>query len=137
MGGKKGPTMAESEHKWREYPSRPPPDAPNIIFMMIDDVGFGMPDTYGGPVHTPTLTRIRDTGISYNRFHTTAMCSPTRASLLTGRNHNRVNSGQITEFSNDWDGYTGIIPETSATIAEVLRAYGYGTAAFGKVSECS
>ena len=132
QGGTKGPTMAESTHKWRETPSRLPKDAPNIIFMMIDDVGFGMPDTYGGPVHTPTLTKIRDTGISYNRFHTTAMCSPTRAALLTGRNHNRVNAGQITEFSNDWDGYTGIIPQSSATIAEVLQAYGYGTAAFGK-----
>lgn len=132
MEGTKGPTMGESVHKWRETPARLPADAPNIIFMMIDDVGFGMPDTYGGPIHTPTLTRIRDTGISYNRFHTTAMCSPTRASLLTGRNHNRVNAGQITEFANDWEGYTGIIPKSSATVAEVLRAYGYGTAAFGK-----
>jgi arylsulfatase A-like enzyme len=98
----------------------------------LDDVGFGLPDTYGGPIHTPTLSRIAHQGISYNAFHTTAICSPTRASLLTGRNHQRVGSGTIAERAVNWDGYTGVIPRTSATLAKVLGAYGYKTAAFGK-----
>lgn len=95
-------------------------------------MGFGLADTYGGPIHTPTLSRIADQGISYNAFHTTAICSPTRAALLTGRNHQRVGSGTIAERAVDWDGYTGVIPRSSATMAKVLGAYGYKTAAFGK-----
>ena len=106
--------------------------APNVLIVLIDDAGFGVPDTFGGFAHTPTLSRLRDEGISYNRFHTTSICSPTRASLLTGRNHQRVGSGTIAERAVDWDGYTGIIPKTSATVAEVLKNYGYKTAAFGK-----
>ena len=78
------------------------------------------------------MDRIVKEGIAYNRFHTTAMCSPTRAALLTGRNHHRVGNGQIAELANDWDGYAGIIPKSSATVAEVLKDYGYATAAFGK-----
>ena len=81
---------------------------------------------------TDTLTRIHDEGIGFNRFHTTAMCSPTRASLLTGRNHHRIGNGQIAELANDWDGYSGHIPKSSALGAEVLKDYGYSTAAFGK-----
>ena len=126
------PRLQDSVHKRRVEPSRLPKDAPNILIILIDDVGFGMPDTFGGFAHTPTLTRLCHEGISYNRFHTTAICSPTRASLLTGRNHQRVGSGTIAERAVDWDGYTGIIPKTSATIAEVLRHYGYKTSAFGK-----
>ncbi len=99
---------------------------------MLDDAGFAHPDTFGGAIHTPTLTRLAKTGISYNAFHTTAMCSPTRASLLTGRNHHRVGNGQIAECANDWDGYSGVIPRSAATIAEILRYYGYVTSAFGK-----
>ncbi len=91
-----------------------------------------MPSTYGGEINTPTLDRIHKGGVSFNRFHTTAMCSPTRAALLTGRNHHRVGNGQITELANDWDGYSGIIPKSSATVAEVLKNYGYATAAWGK-----
>jgi arylsulfatase len=132
MGGKVGPTMQESVHKWRTEPSRLPADAPNILIVMFDDAGFGQADTFGGEIHTPTLSRLADDGISYNRFHTTAMSSPTRAALLTGRNHHRVGAGQIAEFANDWDGYSGVIPKSSATIAEVLRHYGYATSAFGK-----
>jgi arylsulfatase A-like enzyme len=82
--------------------------------------------------HTPTLSRIAQQGISYNRFHTTAMCSPTRAALLIGRNHQRVGAGQIAELANDWDGYSGTQPKTSAMVAEVLKDHGYRTAAFGK-----
>ncbi len=132
MGGKVGPTMQESVHKWREAPSHLPEDAPNILIVMLDDAGFGQASTFGGEIETPTLDRLAKEGIAYNRFHTVAQCSPTRAALMTGRNHNRVGSGTIAEFANDWDGYTGVIPKSSATIAEVLRHYGYATAAFGK-----
>jgi arylsulfatase A-like enzyme len=91
-----------------------------------------LPDTFGGEVRTDTLTRLLREGIGFNRFHTTAMCSPTRASLLTGRNHHRIGNGQIAELANDWDGYAGEIPKSSALVAEVLKHYGYATAAFGK-----
>ena len=127
-----GRTMQESVYHRRVEPRRLPADAPNILIVLIDDAGPGLPSTYGGEVHTPTLDRIAKAGISYNRFHTTAMCSPTRAALLTGRNHHRVGNGQIAELANDWDGYSGTIPKSSATGAEVLRNYGYKTAAFGK-----
>ena len=127
-----GTTLRESAHQRRVEKSHLPPDAPNVLIVLLDDVGFGLPDTYGGPIHTPTLTRVANDGISYNRFHTTAICSPTRAALLTGRNHQRVGSGTIAERAVDWDGYVGVIPKTSATIAETLRHYGYKTAAFGK-----
>ena len=126
------PTLQGSRHVRRVEKSRLPKDAPNILIVLLDDVGFGLPDTYGGPIHTPTLSRIANDGISFNSFHTTAICSPTRAALLTGRNHQRVGSGTIAERAVDWDGYTGVIPRTSATLAKVLGAYGYKTAAFGK-----
>jgi arylsulfatase A-like enzyme len=126
------PRLQDSKHQRRVEKSRLPKDAPNILIILLDDVGFGLPDTYGGPIHTPTLSRIASQGISYNAFHTTSICSPTRASLLTGRNHQRVGSGTIAERAVDWDGYTGVIPRTSATLAKVLGAYGYKTAAFGK-----
>ena len=126
------PRLQDSVHKRRAEPDRLPKDAPNILIILIDDAGFGTPDTFGGFAHTPTLSKLRDEGISYNRFHTTSICSPTRAALLTGRNHQRVGSGTIAERAVDWDGYTGIIPKTSATIAEVLKNYGYKTSAFGK-----
>ena len=132
MGGTVGPTLQQSVHKWRQEPRRLPADAPNIVIVMFDDAGFGNPSAFGGDIQTPTLARVAQQGISYNAFHTTAMCSPTRASLLTGRNHHRVGAGQIAEFANDWDGYTGIIPKSSATFPEVLHDYGYATAAFGK-----
>jgi arylsulfatase A-like enzyme len=126
------PRLQDSVHKRRLEPDRLPKDAPNILIVLIDDAGFGVPDTFGGFAHTPTLSKLRDEGISYNRFHTTSICSPTRASLLTGRNHQRVGSGTIAERAVDWDGYTGVIPKTSATMAEILRQYGYKTSAFGK-----
>ena len=127
-----GRTMQESVYKRREIPHRLPADAPNILIVLIDDAGPGLPDALGGEVHTPTLSRILDQGIGYNRFHTTAMCSPTRASILTGRNHHRTGNGQIAELANDWDGYSGQIPRSSALAAEVLKDYGYSTSAFGK-----
>ncbi|KAA1418174.1 arylsulfatase [Mumia zhuanghuii] len=127
-----GRTMQESTYERRVEPPRLADDAPNILVILIDDAGPGLPDTFGGEVRTDTLTRIREQGIGYNRFHTTAMCSPTRASLLTGRNHHRIGNGQIAELANDWDGYSGRIPDSTALAAEVLTDYGYSTAAFGK-----
>ena len=127
-----GQTLQESTMVWRVEPARLPADAPNILIVLLDDVGFGLPETYGGPIHTPTLSRIAAGGISYNAFHTTAICSPTRAALLTGRNHQRVGFGTIAERAVDFDGYTGVIPRTSATLAKVLGSYGYKTSAFGK-----
>jgi arylsulfatase len=127
-----GRTMQESEYHRRVEPQRLPDGAPNILVILIDDAGPGLPSTFGGEVTTDTLTRVREQGITYNRFHTTAMCSPTRASLLTGRNHHRIGNGQIAELANDWDGYSGHIPLSTALAAEVLTDYGYSTAAFGK-----
>lgn len=127
-----GVTIPSSTYQKRVEPKRLPADAPNILIILMDDVGAGTPSTYGGEINTPTLSRIADLGISYNRFHSTAMCSPTRAALLTGRNHTRVGNGQIAAIANDFDGFSGIIPKSSATMAEVLKAYGYNTSAFGK-----
>ena len=132
---KPGVTIDTSSYQKRVEPKRLPAGAPNILVVLIDDVGQGLPSTYGGEVNTPTLSRIAGKGISFNRFHTTAMCSPTGASLLTGRNHTRVGNGQIAAIANDFDGFSGVIPKSSATMAEVLKAYGYNTAAFGKMAQ--
>ncbi|WP_343706379.1 arylsulfatase [Flavobacterium sp.] len=125
-------TLAESTHKRRAQPDHLPKDAPNIIIILMDDLGFGTPSTFGGGVNTPTLTKVFKEGIAYNEFHTTSICSPSRAALLTGRNHTHVGNGTIAERAVDWDGYTGIIPKEAATVAEVLKDYGYSTSAFGK-----
>ncbi len=127
-----GKTLKDSKHQWRKAENHLPKDAPNIVIFMTDDAGFANPETFGGPIHMPTMDRLAQSGISYNAFHTTAMCSPTRAALLTGRNHHRVGAGQIAELASDWDGYVGLIPKSTATFAQVLSYYGYNTAAFGK-----
>ncbi|MCA9008984.1 MAG: sulfatase-like hydrolase/transferase, partial [Planctomycetaceae bacterium] len=127
-----GVTIESSTYKKRVEPKHLPADAPNILIILMDDLGNGTPSTYGGEINTPTLDRIAGLGISYNRFHSTAMCSPTRAALLTGRNHTRVGNGQIAAIANDFDGFSGVIPKSSATMAEVLKAYGYNTGAWGK-----
>jgi len=127
-----GKTLEDSKHQWRKSPQHLPEDAPNIVIFMTDDAGYSNPSTFGGPMQTPTMDRLAQSGISYSAFHTTAMCSPTRASLLTGRNHHRVGAGQIAELASDWDGYVGKIPKSAATVAQVLSYYGYNTAAFGK-----
>ena len=126
------PRLQDSVHKRRAQPEHLKPGAPNVLIVLLDDVGFGQASTFGGEINTPTLSRLAKEGISYNTFHTTAICSPTRAALLTGRNHQRVGNGTIAERAVDWDGYTGVIPKTSATMPEVLRHYGYKTAAIGK-----
>lgn len=116
------------------YPKkRPAPaGAPNILLVMTDDAGFGAASTFGGSVPTPNLDELASDGLRYTRFHTTGVCSPTRAALLTGRNHHAVGSGAIVEMSSPYPGYTGKIPSSAATIARVLREHGYNTAMFGK-----
>ena len=99
---------------------------------MLDDVGFGSFGNFGGPVATPGLDKVAQRGLIYNQFHTTALCSPTRAALLTGRNHHTVHMGGITEIANSFPGYDSAIPPESATVAQVLRMSGYSTACFGK-----
>jgi arylsulfatase len=107
-------------------------DPPNILIVLIDDCGFGQMGTFGGGIPTPTLDRVASQGIRYTRFHTTALCSPTRAALLTGRNHHSVGSGVIGEAGTGFPGYSGVIPASTATFAELLREYGYCNAWFGK-----
>ena len=106
--------------------------APNILLVLLDDVGFGSFGTFGGPVNTPGLDAVAARGLRYNQFHTTALCSPTRAAMLTGRNHHSVHMGGITEIANSFPGYDSAIPPESATVAQVLRMSGYSTACFGK-----
>jgi len=127
-----GPTLASSVNRWPKKRHALRKDAPNVLLILNDDSGYGHPDTFGGPVHTPSLSRVAAAGVSYNRFHTSAVCSPSRASLLTGRNPHSVGAGQITELASGFPGYTGRIPKSAATVAKVLSEYGYDTAAFGK-----
>lgn len=114
---------------------RPPEGAPNVLVVLIDDVGFGASSAFGGPCATPTAERLAGNGLKYNRFHTTALCSPTRAALLTGRNHHTVGMGGITELASGAPGYTSVIPNTTASLAEMLKLNGYSTAQFGKCHE--
>jgi arylsulfatase len=112
-----------------------PAGAPNVVVILIDDLGFGATSTFGGPVRTETLDRLAQQGLRYNNFHTTALSSPTRAALKSGRNHHTVNMGFITEMATGFPGATGQIPDTTASLAEILRLNGYSTAAFGKWHE--
>lgn len=113
-------------------PVRAPEGAPNVLLVMTDDVGFAAASTFGGPIPTPNLDRLAAQGLRYNRFHTTGICSPTRAALLTGRNHHAVSAGIITDLATAQPGYWSQLPRSAATIAEVLRLSGYNTAMFGK-----
>ena len=117
------------------YQVTAPEGAPNVLIVLIDDMGFGVPSTFGGPVPMPTLDRLAQSGLRYNNFHTTALCSPTRAALKSGRNHHVNNMGSITETATDFPGQTGQIPNAVAPVAEMLRLNGYSTAAFGKWHE--
>ena len=98
--------------------------SPNVLLVMLDDVGFGTCSTFGGPIPTPGVDKVADAGLKYNQFHTTALCSPTRASLLTGRNHHSVHMGGITEIANSFPAYDSAMPPESATIAEILKQNG-------------
>jgi arylsulfatase A-like enzyme len=116
-------------------PLRPPAGAPNVLVVLLDDVGFGASSAYGGPISTPTAERLAAGGLKYTRFHTTALCSPTRQALLTGRNHHSVGMGGITEIAASAPGYNSIRPNTAAPLAETLKLNGYSTAQFGKCHE--
>lgn len=112
-----------------------PDGAPNVVVVLIDDIGFGASSSFGGPIAMPTLETMAAAGLRYNRFHTTALCSPTRVALLTGRNHHVNNAGAIMELATAFPGNTGIRPQSVTPLAEILRQNGYSTAAFGKYHE--
>lgn len=114
---------------------KPPAGAPNVVIILLDDFGFGHASTFGGPIPMPNLEKLAANGLKYNRFHTTALCSPTRTALLTGHNHHANNAGAVMELATAFPGNTGIRPQTITTLAEILRQNGYSTAAFGKYHE--
>ena len=133
------PAITELDARNAKAPPRfelkPPAKAPNIVLVLIDDFGFGQSSAFGGPIKMPTLDQLAANGLKYNRFHTTALCSPTRTALLTGYNHHSNNAGAIMELATAFPGNTGIRPQTITPIAQVLRMNGYSTAAFGKYHE--
>ena len=110
-----------------------PKGAPNVLLILTDDVGFGASSTFGGPIQTPNFQRLADSGLRYTMFHTTALCSPTRAALITGRNHHSVASGVITEMATGYPGYNSLVPKSAGSVGEVLRENGYNTSWFGKM----
>ncbi len=114
---------------------RPPKGAPNVLVILIDDVGFGASSAFGGPCQTPNAEQLAAGGLKYNRFHTTALCSPTRQALLTGRNHHSVGMGGITEIASGSPGYCSVLPNTASPLARTLKLNGYATAQFGKCHE--
>ena len=116
-------------------PVRPPEGAPNVLVVLLDDVGFAASSAFGGPCATPTAEALADAGLKYNRFHTTALCSPTRAALLSGRNHHSVGMGGITEIATSAPGYNSVRPNSAAPLAETLKLNGFSTAQFGKCHE--
>ncbi|HWO80835.1 arylsulfatase [Gaiella sp.] len=134
-----GPTILDARDPAATFPAieplRPPAGAPNVLVVLIDDAGFAASSAFGGPCSTPTAERLAAGGLKYNRFHTTALCSPTRQALLTGRNHHTVGMGGITELATSAPGYSSIRPNTCAPLAETLRLNGYSTAQFGKCHE--
>ncbi len=132
--GHTGSAFADPATRWKHFPppAMAPAGAPNVLLIMTDDVGFGAASTFGGPIPTPTFDALARAGLRYNEFHTTAMCSPTRAALLTGRNHHAVASGSISNIAVDEEGYTSVIPKSAGTIAQVLHQHGYDTAWLGK-----
>ena len=133
FGGTIGRTIDQSVADWTIIPGpKAPEDAPNVLLILIDDAGFGQPDTFGGPVATPNLTRVGQMGLYYNRFHVTALCSPTRAAMLTGRNQHRVGMGSVAEFPGPFPGYTGAVPQSCAAVPRILKENGYVTGGFGK-----
>ena len=130
--GTVGRTMRDSTPPSLPAPVKAPAGAPSIVVIMLDDVGFGQYATFGGAVPSPAMARLASEGVRFNRFHTAGICSPTRAALLTGRNPHNAGVGIVTELSTGYDGYTGIIPQTTVPIARILRDNGYSTAMFGK-----
>ena len=133
FGGIASRTLDGSQPDWDliGHPT-PPKGAPNVLLVLIDDAGFGNPSTFGGPIQTPNYTRVAAGGLRYNRFHVTALCSPTRAALLTGRNNHAVGFGSVGEFAGGFPGYSATLPRDCAPLPRILRDNGYSTAAFGK-----
>ncbi|MFN9029263.1 MAG: arylsulfatase [Betaproteobacteria bacterium] len=133
------PSYTEIDARKAKMPPRTdvkaPKGAPNVVIILIDDLGFGAPSTFGGPISTKALDRLAQNGLRYNNFHTTALSSPTRAALKSGRNHHTVNMAFITEMATGFPGATGQVPSAAAPLAETLRLNGYATAAFGKWHE--
>ena len=133
------PAESELDARNAKAPARfevkAPEKAPNVVIVLIDDIGFGHSSAFGGPINMPTLEKLAANGLKYNRFHTTALCSPTRVALLTGRNHHINNAGAIMELATGFPGNTGIRPNSVTPLAQILRMNGYSTAAFGKYHE--
>ena len=133
FGGAIGRTLDTSVGDWTiNLTPSPPEGAPNVLLVLIDDAGFGNPSTFGGPVSTPAMTRVAEQGLTYNRFHVVALCSPTRAALLCGRNHHTVGFGSLGEFPGPYPGYSASVPKDCAPFVRTLQANGYSTAGFGK-----
>ena len=130
--GKIGRTVKDSTP---DFPKgiEAPAGAPNVLLILTDDVGFGATSTFGGPIQTPNFQRVAVSGLRYNMYHTTALCSPTRAALITGRNHHSVASGDITEFATGYPGYNSLVPKSAGSVGAVLRENGYNTSWFGKM----
>lgn len=129
--GKIGQTYKDSTPSF-PFPVTAAKGSPNVLLILLDDVGFGMCSTFGGPVPTPHMEKLANNGLRYNRFHTTALCSPTRGALLCGRNHHSCGTGVIIEMGTGYPGYTGIIPKSTALVSQMLRDNGYATGMFGK-----
>jgi len=126
-----GKTYLDSKQEWPELP-KPPAGAPSVVVILLDDVGFGQVGTFGGPVPTPGLDALAATGLRYNRFHTTAICGPSRAALITGRNHHNCGSGFLAEWATGFPSYNNMIPASCATVGAILKGNGYNTSWFGK-----
>jgi arylsulfatase len=130
--GQVGRTYQDSDPPTFPQVLRPPNGAPNVLLILLDDAGFGQFSVFGGGVPSPNMEKLAAQGLRYTRFHTTALCSPSRAALITGRDHHVAGNGVITELATGYDGYTGIIPKSAGTVAEILKQYGYATAWIGK-----
>ena len=137
--GRKGLITFSAKDPASKFPPierlRPPKGAPNVLIVLIDDVGFGATSAFGGPCQTPTAEKLAAGGLKFTRFHTTALCSPTRQALLTGRNHHSVGMGGITEIATGAPGYCSVLPNSMSPLARTLKLNGYSTAQFGKCHE--
>lgn len=133
FGGVMGRTLRDSVADWSMIPGpKAPEGAPNVLLVLIDDAGFGAPSSFGGPINTPAFDRVGEMGLTYNRLHVTAVCSPTRAAMLTGRNQHRVGMGSIAEYPGPFPGYTAARPKSCTAFPRILKENGYVTAGFGK-----
>ena len=134
-----GLTTYDAKDPDTKYPPirvlRPPEGAPNILVILLDDLGFGASSAFGGPCDAPSFEKLAAGGLRYNRFHNTALCAPTRAALLSGRNHHSVGMGVVTEIATSAPGYSSLRPNNKAPLAETLKLNGYSTAQFGKCHE--